>query len=72
MSYKLDEIRKEVNKRTVQYDKNELETKLLESQRASRNKKVNNYIRDVMSGKIESEIPNMREFIKNTISRGNC
>ena len=56
MSYKLDEIRKEVNKRTVQYDKNELETKLLESQRASRNKKVNNYIRDVMSGKIESEI----------------
>jgi hypothetical protein len=72
LSYKLDEIRKEVNKRTVQYDKNELETKLLESQRASRNKKVNNYIRDVMSGKIESEIPNMREFIKNTISRGNC
>ncbi|SCI52294.1 hypothetical protein [Intestinibacter bartlettii] len=72
MSYKLDEIRKEVNKRTVQYDKNELETKLLESQRASRNKKVNNYIRDVMSGKIESEIPNMREFIKNTINRGNC
>ena len=72
MSYKLDEIRKEVNKRTVQYDKNELETKLLESQRASRNKKVNNYIREVMSGKIESEIPNMREFIKNTISRGNC
>ncbi|MBS7131413.1 MAG: hypothetical protein KH116_10770 [Clostridium sp.] len=71
MSYKLDEIRKEVNKRTVQYDKNELETKLLESQRASRNKKVNNYIRDVMSGKIESEIPNMREFIKNTINRGN-
>lgn len=72
MSYKLDEIRKEINKRTVQYDKNELETKLLESQRASRNKKVNNYIRDVMSGKIESEIPNMREFIKNTINRGNC
>jgi hypothetical protein len=72
LSYKLDEIRKEVNKRTVQYDKNELETKLLESQRASRNKKVNNYIRDVMSGKIESEIPNMREFIKNTINRGNC
>ena len=71
MSYNLDEIRKEVNKRTVQYDKNELETKLLESQRASRNKKVNNYIRDVMSGKIESEIPNMREFIKNTINRGN-
>jgi hypothetical protein len=71
LSYKLDEIRKEVNKRTVQYDKNELETKLLESQRASRNKKVNNYIRDVMSGKIESEIPNMREFIKNTINRGN-
>lgn len=71
MSYKLDEIRKEVNKRTVQYDKNELETKLLESQRASRNKKVNNYIRDVMSGKIESEIPNMREFIKNTINREN-
>ena len=72
MSYKLDEIRKEVNKRTVQYDKNELETKLLESQRASRNKKVNNNKRDVMSGKIESEIPNMREFIKNTINRGNC
>lgn len=72
MSRKLDETRREINRRTGRYDRNELETRLLKNQRASRNKNLNTYIKGVMLGEIKSEIPGMREFIENMIKRGAC
>lgn len=69
---RLDETRKEINRRTTRYDKNELEAKLLKNQRASRNENLNKYIKGVMLGEIQSEIPNMKEFIESIIKRGAC
>ena len=68
---RLDETRKEINRRTVRYGRDELEAKLLKSQRASRNQKLNEYIKGVLLGEIQSEIPNMKEFIESMI-RGAC